>query len=52
MEIHTIQVEEEEMLWIEMKDLMKEIQPEGLEEVQVEEFPEEEMAEGTYPKGH
>ena len=41
MEIHTTEVEEEaeeeveeeERQWIEMKDLVKEIQPEGLEEV-------------------
>ena len=35
-----------------MKDLMKDIQLGGLEEVWLEEFPEEEMAEGIYPKGH
>ena len=36
----------------EMKEPVKEIQPEDLEEVMLEEAMEEELAEGTYPRVH
>ena len=35
-----------------MKDLRREIQPEGLEKAQLEDLLEEEMAEGIIPKVH
>ena len=44
------EVEEEERQWIGMKDIKKETQPEGLEEIMLKETLEGEMAEDTCPK--
>ena len=45
-------VQEVEKQWEGMKGLMKEIQPEGLGEVMLEEILEGEMAEDVFPKVH
>ena len=46
------EVGEGENQWKEMKEPVKEIQPEDLEEVMLEEAMEGELAEGVYPKVH
>ena len=52
MGIPTTEVEEEERQWMGMKDIMKDIQPESLEEVMLEETLEGEIAGDTCPKVH
>ena len=52
MAIPTREVGEEEKQWKGMKGLMKEIQPEGLGEVMLQETLEGEMAEDTCPMVH